>query len=67
MEEVDEAFEQRARLLWRYEDYAKAVSDTIEQRDDHHRKAQALAKECDARYGERPDIPPVLIVIPGTH
>lgn len=63
---MDEESERRARILWRYEDYAKSVKETVERRDDLHHEALALAKECDTRDGKAPDVPPSFVVVPGT-
>lgn len=47
----------RQRKLWLYEDYELNIHTHLTNRDENHRAAVALTRECAARFGRCPFIP----------
>lgn len=56
---MDEEAQRRERALWGQADYERKIGEAVEERDDLQSQLLALAKECDARYGKSPTVPPL--------
>lgn len=49
----------KQRRYWFYEDYEANIHEHLRNRDENHKAAIALTRECSARFGRSPFIPAI--------